>query len=282
MRILTPSESSSTPFPARIAIACGAILAPSPIQSHACSLVRAHRGLAILAVAASLLVTQAHAAQFVQAPSPAPAHKTAHRHTRTTPAQADPPPQAEPATPPTPPAPDWPVNDSPGKPEVTWDSHGLRIAATNASLHQILTDVAAATGAKVEGMATDERVFGEFGPGQARDVLSQLLNGSGYNVLMIGDQGQGTPRQIVLSARRSGSAPAAANRQNPDMPADEDAPEQPESEEQPPQPPLLNRPPMGGPPGAPRTPQQVLQELQQRQQQMQNEQQQQQQQQPPH
>jgi hypothetical protein len=163
---------------------------------------------------------------------------------------------------------------------VTWDSHGLRIAATNSSLQQILTDVATATGAKVEGMATDERVFGEFGPGQARDVLSQLLNGSGYNVLMIGDQGAGTPRQIVLSARHAGATPAANNRQNQDMP-DEDAPEPPESEEQPPQPPLLNRPPMG-PPGAPRTPQQVLQELQQRQQQMQNEQQQQQQQSQPH
>jgi hypothetical protein len=157
----------------------------------------------------------------------------------------------------------------------------LHIAATNSSLHQILNEVSTATGAKVEGMGADERVFGEFGPGEARDVLSQLLNGSGYNVLMIGDQGEGTPRQIVLSARHSGKDPGASNRPNPNQDAqDDEAPEQPEVEEQPPQPPLINRPPMipQGPPGAPRTPQQVLQELQQRQQQMQDQQQQQQQQ----
>jgi hypothetical protein len=177
--------------------------------------------------------------------------------------------------------PHWPVNDSPVKPTVTWDSQGLKIDASNASLHQILNDVSTATGTKVEGFGSDERVFGEYGPGQARDILSQLLHGSGYNVLMIGDQGEGTPRQIVLSPRKAGGPPASANRPAMLDAPDEDVPEQPEVEEQPPQPqqPLINgRPPMPpqGPPGPPRTPQQVLQELQQRQQQMQEQQQQQQ------
>jgi hypothetical protein len=162
---------------------------------------------------------------------------------------------------------------------VTWDSQGLKIDATNASLHQILNDVSTATGTKVEGFVADERVFGEYGPGQARDILSQLLHGSGYNVLMIGDQGEGTPRQVVLSPRKAGGAPASANHPSQDT-QDDDVPEQPEVEEQPPpQQPLINgRPPMPpqGPPGAPRTPQQVLQELQQRQQEMQQQQQQQQ------
>ena len=180
---------------------------------------------------------------------------------------------------PAPELPHWPANDSPAKPTVTWDSQGLKIDASNASLHQILNDVASATGAKMEGFVADERVFGEYGPGQARDVLSQLLHGSGYNVLMIGDQGEGTPRQIVLSPRKAGGAPASANRPSQDS-QDDDVPEQPEVEEQPPpQMPLINgRPPMPpqGPPGVPRTPQQVLQELQQRQQEMQQQQQQQQ------
>jgi len=44
----------------------------------------------------------------------------------------------------------------------------------------------------------------------ARDVLSELLDGSGYNVLMIGDQGQGTPRTLVLTAKGSATAPHAA------------------------------------------------------------------------
>jgi len=182
--------------------------------------------------------------------------------------------------------PHWPANDTPARPSVTWDSQGLKIDATNASLHEILNDVSTATGAKVEGFGNDERVFGEYGPGQARDVLSQLLHGSGYNVLMIGDQGEGTPRQIVLSARKSSSNNQPAGNRNTQDTQDDDVPDQPEVEEQPPQqPPLMNGrppviPPPDGPPGAPRTPQQVLQELQQRQQQMQEQQQQQQQQQP--
>jgi hypothetical protein len=181
--------------------------------------------------------------------------------------------------------PKWPANEAPAKPTVNWDSHGLHIGATNSSLREILDDVGTAIGAKVEGMGDDQRVFGDYGPGEARDVLSQLLHGSGYNVLMIGDQGEGTPREIVLSTRRTGG-PANANR-SPDA-SDDDTPEQPESEEQPPppppQPPLINgrMPVSEGPTGAPRTPQQVLQELQQRQQQIQDQQQQQLQQQQPH
>ncbi len=180
--------------------------------------------------------------------------------------------------------PKWPVNDAPAKPSITWDSQGLRIDANNASLHDILNEVSADTGAKVEGMGSDERVFGQYGPGAARDVISQLLHGSSYNVLMIGDQGSGTPRQIVLSARHSGPNPPNANRPPQEQP-DEDVPDEPQADDQPVQPPLINgRPPMPmvpqGPPGAPRTPQQVLQELQQRQQQIQDQQQQQQQPQP--
>ncbi|MGA3046301.1 MAG: hypothetical protein ABSD67_06735 [Terracidiphilus sp.] len=162
-----------------------------------------------------------------------------------------------PATTPTEPeTPKWPVNEKPDQASVVWDSHGLRIDAANSSLKQIMDDVSSATGAKVEGLGTDERVFGSYGPGQAREVLSQLLDGSGYNVLMIGDQGQGTPRQIVFSARPSGG-PQPAGRSNPTSnDEDNEAEEQP----QPPQPdPGMNR---GNFPG--RTPQQI--EMQQREQ----------------
>ena len=96
-----------------------------------------------------------------------------------------------------------PSTRRPAMATVTWDSHGLAIDAANSSLKQILNDISTATGAKVEGMNADERVFGAYGPGQARDVLSQLLLGAGYNVIMIGDQGQGAPRQILLSTKRS-------------------------------------------------------------------------------
>jgi hypothetical protein len=183
------------------------------------------------------------------------------------PAQDD----AQPAAPAAPQLPKWPVNELPGQARVTWDSHGLSVDAANSSLQQILKDISTATGATVEGANGDERVFGAYGPGQARDVLSQLLLGAGYNVIMIGDLGQGAPRQILLSSRHSSDSQATPNRNgannNDDDSSDNDVDEQPVQ----PQPPM--RP--GFPGGPPRTPQQMMQErMQQRQQMIQQQQQQ--------
>ena len=129
-----------------------------------------------------------------------------HVHPRKKPAAATPAPQpAPPPAPVAPPPPNWPANDLPGAASVVFDSHGLLVVASNSSLAQILKEVSLETGVKVEGMDADQRIFGTYGPGPARDVISQLLDGSGYDVLMIGDRGEGTPRRIVLTAR-SGSA----------------------------------------------------------------------------
>ena len=174
--------------------------------------------------------------------------------------------------------PDWPANDHPADANVVWNSHGLRIDAANSSLQQIFRDVSAATGTKVSGMVTDQRVFGTYGPGPARQVLAQLLDGSGYNVVMIGDLGQGTPRQIVLSRQPTGPAPPPGNDNNQsaedNSSADVEEPQQPQPQPQePPQQPQ-NPPPGFGQGGQPRTPQQILQEMQQRQLQIQQQQQQ--------
>ncbi|HEV2486433.1 MAG TPA: hypothetical protein VGT08_12945 [Terracidiphilus sp.] len=197
------------------------------------------------------------------------AHKPSNPHKR--PSVAHPPAQSilaapTPVTPPAPVLPNWPANDHPAKATVVWDSQGLRIEASNSSLGQILKDVATATGAKVEGLGSDQRIFGSFGPGKARDVLSQLLDGSGYNVLMIGDQGQGTPREIVLSAQLKRDAPQVANNQTGANDENTDNDEQPVPQPQPQPPPNIRN---GFEPGAPpRTPQQIMQEMQQRQQQI--------------
>ena len=189
------------------------------------------RLLSAVALAAALCGSWMLAAQAPSSgPASSPAHKALHTparpsaaHALTQPAQAAP----APATPLVPEAPHWPANDQPAQATVVWDSHGLRIDAENSSLEQILKDFSTATGAQVDGMAGDERVFGTYGPGQARDVLSELLQGSGYNVIMIGDQGQGAPRQIVLSVRQAGAAQPAANHpasSDDDADADEPAP----------------------------------------------------------
>jgi hypothetical protein len=165
--------------------------------------------------------------------------------------------------------PNWPVNDKPGPASVIWDATGLRINASNSSLQQILSEVSTETGTKVEGMGADQRVYGVYGPGQARDVLSQLLQGSGYNILLAGDIGHGAPRQIVLSPRQSNSGGPQASMNRPPQDQDEDAPEPPEEQPQPPiQPPQTQnpvRPGFGGPNGPIRTPQQIMEEMQQRQ-----------------
>ena len=155
--------------------------------------------------------------------------------------------------------PKWPAFDKAAEASVVWDSHGLLISAANSSLEQILHEVSTVTGAKVEGLSTDQRVFGQYGPGRARDVLSELLQGSGYNVIMIGDQGQGSPRQILLSVRQAGSTqPSARPVSNNE---EDDVEEPPANQEQ-----VSPRPsfPQGAPP---RTPQQFQQELRERQQQ---------------
>lgn len=173
--------------------------------------------------------------------------------------------------PPPPPPPDWPVNDKAQPASVDWNGRDLRIAATNSSLEQILKDVSTATGVEVDGLASDQRIFGSYGPAPAREVLNQLLDGSGYNVMMIGDKGEGTPRSLVLSDKGAGAthAPAANARSN--RPADEEPPDDPEPVEQPqPQPGEGARHPVPQlDPNANRTPQQIMQEMQQRQQQLQ-------------
>ncbi len=176
--------------------------------------------------AGALLIAQTSSAPSTAA---APAHKPVHSEKESA---ALPAAQATPA-PAAPIVPNWPANDRPTEASVVWDSHGLLIVASNSSLAQILKQVSAETGVKVAGMGADERVFGTYGPGPARDVLSRLLDGSAYNVLMIGDQGQGAPRRIVLSPSSTvaAAAPQTASAP-PSPPSNEDTAGDQESQDQ--------------------------------------------------
>lgn len=227
-------------------------------------------------LAASLLFAMGLSGSFAGAQAPSksqPAktqpHKMKTRGHRVAKKQPAPEPVAQ--TPAPPPMPHWPANDTPNPASVVWDANGLHINASNSSLQQILSEVSTETGTKVEGTVPDQRVYGSYGPGDARDVLSQLLQGSGYNILLAGDLGKGAPREIVLSPRRS--AGTANNMQNanvnrPQQDPDDEIPEQPEDQPQPqvqqPQMPSEIRPGFG-PNGPVRTPQQVMEEMQQRQ-----------------
>jgi hypothetical protein len=220
-----------------------------------------------------LLLSAALAAQTPQAQAPAAtpptAHRAVHTHRKPSPAKPAAQPVAALATPapPAPQIPDWPANNKPADASVVWNSHGLFIQAANSSLDQILKEVSLKTGAQVEGMGADERIFGIYGPGAARDVLSQLLDGSGYNVLMVGDKGEGAPLRVVLSGRPSGQAQPAGNGTESQSDSQNDQDVQQISEQEPPQPGEQPRP--GTPeynaaqPVPMRTPQQFMQQMQQ-------------------
>ena len=209
----------------------------------------------------------AHPTSHAAAHSPTGSHhKPASRKTTAPPIQAQVQPPA-PVIPAPPPPPNWPANNKAVEATVVWDSRGLLVQASNSSLNQILNDISLKIGAKVEGTGADERVFGTYGPGAAREVLTQLLDGTGYNILMVGDQGAGTPRKIVLSGRPNGPAPPRGN-SNTAFNNDNEPEGDPDIEQRPPEPnPVM--PPTPGAPGMPRTPQQMQQLMEERQRRMQ-------------
>jgi len=143
---------------------------------------------------------------------------------------------------------------------VSWDSRGLKIEASNSSLNQILHQVADHTDAKLEGLSQDQRVFGNYGPGPASDVLLMLLDGSSYNVLIVGGLDANPLLEIVLSARSPAGSLTATNQNHSkdDAAVDPDPEPQPDSssESQPVQNPFLN-----GNDGLPHDPTEFMKEI---------------------
>jgi hypothetical protein len=138
----------------------------------------------------------------------------------------------------------------------------LSINAENASLSAILHQVATQSGMHITGLGNDERVFGSFGPGAPRDVLADLMNGTAYNLVLLGDLTNGAPRELILTpVTRAGESPASSQ-PSPQAAADEAVPEQETSDVNPPPPPQDVPPPPPGNPGV-RTPQQLFEQLQQ-------------------
>lgn len=147
-------------------------------------------------------------------------------------AQLVPPPQAKPnaaarsasvlpATPATttPPAPVYPPTPRelpPNRAEITYTSGTLSISANNSSLNQILREISRQTGIKISGGVTDERVFGQYGPGTPAQILTSLLDGTGSNMLIV-QADASTPGELILTPRQGGATPP-----NPNAPAFDD------------------------------------------------------------
>lgn len=80
----------------------------------------------------------------------------------------------------------------------------LSIHANNASLSEVLFQIQKKTGAEIAIPAgtEQERVAADFGPGTPSDVLSQLLNGSGLNFVVVGSESDPNAlRSVLLSPK---------------------------------------------------------------------------------
>jgi hypothetical protein len=170
-------------------------------------------------------------------------------------------------------------------PQINYQNGLLTIVAPNSTLGDILRGVRKQTAADIEIPTTaSERVVTRLGPGPAREVVAELLNGSHFNYILLGspenanllvrvvlvaktgpdnppspgDAGKGVP-QPAIAANPAAEVPEA---EIADEPAEDVTPDQgtAEAEQQPPVP--------ADQPGV-KTPQQMLQEMQQRQLQMQ-------------
>jgi hypothetical protein len=102
--------------------------------------------------------------------------------------------------PPVPAGPPKPVDMPAVPPQVTFVQGQLLIVAQNSTLGDILDAVHKSTGATIDIASgdTSERVVGRIGPGIARDVLTDLLNGTKFNYVMVSPSGDATALDKVL------------------------------------------------------------------------------------
>jgi hypothetical protein len=186
------------------------------------------------------------------------------------------------------PVPQIPLDAIPAvAPQVSYQDGMLTIVAPNSTLGDILRGVRKQTAADIEIPANaSERVATRLGPGSAREVVAELLNGSHFNYVLLGSpddakllvrvvlvakSGPDNPAPAAQAGNNASSAPAAnAIAEAPeaevvDEATDDTPPDQGTADAEQQQPVSPDQPGV-------KTPQQMLQEMQQRQLQMQQQQ----------
>jgi hypothetical protein len=198
----------------------------------------------------------------------------------------------QPLPPPLPSGPQGPVPQVPldaipaVAPDVSYQNGLLTIVAPNSTLGDILRAVRKRTAADIEVPATaSERVVTRLGPGPAREVVAELLDGSRFNYVLLGSPddvnalvrvvlvaktGPDNPASPAAPGDNKAAQPAEASNASPDAPdedadAADDTPDQGTAEAEQPAASPSDQPGI-------KTPQQMLQEMQQRQLQMQQQQ----------
>jgi hypothetical protein len=168
-------------------------------------------------------------------------------------------------------------------PQVSFEDGLLTIIAPNSTLGDILRGVRKRTSADIEIPATaNERVVTRLGPGPAREVVAELLNGSRFNYVLLGSPADANQLvRVVLVAKTgpdnpnppadAGNAPAPNGQAAPAEAAEPEAQDENTEDNQDQNAAEAEQAPPAEQPGV-KTPQQMLQEMQQRQLQMQQQQ----------
>jgi hypothetical protein len=125
--------------------------------------------------------------------------------------QAEPPPPL-PSGPTGQPVPPMPLDQIAAvPPQVTFENNQLTIVAPNSTLTDILRAVRKQTGADIDVPQTSERVVTHLGPGPAREVLADLLNGSRFNYVLLGSPSDEAALTRVVLVPKSGGPEATPN-----------------------------------------------------------------------
>jgi hypothetical protein len=82
---------------------------------------------------------------------------------------------------------------------VTFQGGELHVQANNSSLSAIFEQISRETGLTVDGMSSDARLYGEYGPGPVAGIVSKLLEGSRYNYILVGVGSNGVPKKLMLT-----------------------------------------------------------------------------------
>jgi len=120
-----------------------------------------------------------------------------------------------------PPLPATLMNSAPVNPNVTLANGLLTIDAPNSTLSDVLKGVHNATGAEIEGASPSERVAVRLGPGDPRQVIAALLEGTPYDYFILGSQEKpNAVTRIVLTQSQEGASAqnAPASRPQPPTP----------------------------------------------------------------
>ncbi len=106
------------------------------------------------------------------------------------------------------------------KPVVTYTNGKLTVEATNASLAEVLRAISARTGAVIDfpaGSAANP-IYLREGPGTIRQVLANVLNGSGFNYVIVGstDSPDKLTRVVLAKAGETADISPPASQQKSD------------------------------------------------------------------